>query len=232
MNGNHSTDTAPRAAQVAASAAPEALATVATHSVSAADSHANAMAAQGTNPYLADSSPKPARQQGASVEEVDTAQCWRLLESVTLGRLAVEGSDGRPDVFPVNYLVHNGNVFIRSAPGTKLRSITKHPAVAFEIDGETAAFHWSVVLRGSASRMHMDTDIEASGVLGLISSSPTAKDNFIRLMPDTVTGRRFPKRQRNARWAVPLTARESAQVHEGRDLKPQNIPHHAPLPND
>ena len=139
----------------------------------------------------------------ARVEELDTAQCWRLLETVTLGRLAVEGHDGRPDVFPVNYLVHNGNLFIRSAPGAKLRSIAKHPAVAFEIDGETTRYHWSVVMRAAAHRMDTDADIEASGILDLVSSSPTPKDNFIRLMPDTVTGRRFPKRPRPRRHSAP-----------------------------
>jgi uncharacterized protein len=165
------------------------------------------------------------------VEELDTAQCWRLLETVTLGRLAVEGHDGRPDVFPVNYLVHNGNVFIRSAPGAKLRSIAEHPSVAFEIDGETTRYHWSVVIRGDAHRMDTDADIEASGIVGLVSSSPTPQHNFIRLTPNTVSGRRFPKRARPGTHSgrVPEPAPDGApRVH----LKPHPIPHFAPLPKD
>jgi hypothetical protein len=166
-----------------------------------------------------------------TVEELDTVQCWRLLETVALGRLAVEGHDGRPDVFPVNYLVHNGNLFIRSAPGAKLRSISKHPAVAFEIDGETTRYHWSVVVRASAHRMDTDADIEASGILSLISSSPTQKDNFIRLTPDTVTGRRFPKRQRPGAHSAPAAESAADEPHRVH-LKPDPIPHFAPLPND
>ena len=173
-----------------------------------------------------------AERAHASVEELDTAHCWRLLESVSLGRLAVEGHDGRPDVFPVNYLVHNGNVLIRSAPGTKLRSIAKHPAVAFEIDGETTRYHWSVVVRAQAHRMDTDADIEASGILDLISSSPTTKDNFIRLTPDTVTGRRFPKRHGRVRQTAPLPEPDAAQQRSPRDLKPDPIPHFSPLPKE
>lgn len=168
---------------------------------------------------------------GSEVEELNTAKCWRLLESASLGRLAVEGHDGRPDVFPVNYLVHNGNIFIRSAPGSKLRSITKHPAVAFEIDGETTNYHWSVVMRAAAHRMDIDTEIEASGILELVSSSPTPKDDFIRLTPETVTGRQFPKRNRPARSKAPLS--ESGEhPHTPRAHKPAPIPHFAPPRDD
>jgi nitroimidazol reductase NimA-like FMN-containing flavoprotein (pyridoxamine 5'-phosphate oxidase superfamily) len=55
-------------------------------------------------------------QQG--VEHLTTTECWRLLESVSLGRLAVEGPEGIPDVFPVNFTVHSGSVYLRSAPGS------------------------------------------------------------------------------------------------------------------
>lgn len=177
------------------------------------------------------SAPSTESEHAGGVEDLDTAQCWRLLETVTLGRLAVEGHDGRPDVFPVNYLVHNGNLFIRSAPGAKLRGIAKHPAVAFEIDGETTRYHWSVVMRASAHRMDTDADIEASGILDLESSSPTTKDNFIRLIPDTVTGRRFPKRLRPGRHSAPLPESGSSEPHPVH-LKPDPIPHFSPLPKD
>jgi hypothetical protein len=182
------------------------------------------------NPYLVETSPTPTVDPAALVEELDTAHCWRLLEATTLGRLAIEGHDSHPDVFPVNYLVHNGNLFIRSAPGSKLRSIAKHPAVAFEIDGETANYHWSVVVHAVAHRMHVDADIEASGVLDLVSSSPTPKGDFLRLTPETVTGRRFRKHHHAGH--VPLTASDQVDPHAGRDLKPDPIPHFSPLRRD
>jgi len=181
------------------------------------------------NPYRV-ATPQSAPTDGAlHVEELDTVRCWQLLESATLGRLDIEGRDGHPDMFPVNYLVHNGNIFIRSAPGSKLRSIAKHPGVAFEIDGETRNYHWSVVVQASAHRLDVDADIEASGVLGLISDSPTAKENFIRLTPETVTGRRFPKLNRPGMARAPLSESTPIEGREGRNLKPDPIPHFAPL---
>ena len=177
------------------------------------------------------------------VEELKTADCWRLLETTALGRLAVDGLDGRPDVFPVNFLVRNGNVFIRSAAGAKLASILTRPAVAFEIDGETEGFRWSVVMRGAAQRLTNDSVIEASGIRGLASSHPSTKYNYIRITPDTVTGRRFPKRSQpvphpsdGATRSVTdpgVTPPEGGQAPgRSRDGKPDSIPHYPPLPKD
>jgi nitroimidazol reductase NimA-like FMN-containing flavoprotein (pyridoxamine 5'-phosphate oxidase superfamily) len=127
------------------------------------------------------------------VEHLRTTECWRLLESSSLGRLAVEGPGGVPDMFPVNFLVHSGSLYLRSAPGSKLMDIAAHPGVAFEIDGEDPLSHWSVVVKGSAQRLDSDAEIHESGVEKLASASPTAKHDFIRITPASVTGRRFRK---------------------------------------
>lgn len=152
------------------------------------------MANDDPNPYYRDAPLASVRAEFAGVEKIGTAMCWRLVEANSLGRLAIQNVDGHPDVFPLDYLVHEGNLFMRSAPGTKLRSIVAHPEVALEVDGVEDAFHWSVVIRGTATRMNTDAAIEASGILGLVSSTPTAKHNYVRLVPETVTGRRFAAR--------------------------------------
>ena len=125
------------------------------------------------------------------VEHLTTTECWRLLESTSLGRLAVEGSEGAPDIFPVTFTVHSGSVYFRSAPGSKLMDIAARPAVAFEIDGEDPLSHWSVVIKGSAHRLDSDAEIHESGVDELASASPTPKHDFVRITPASVTGRRF-----------------------------------------
>ena len=194
------------------------------------------------NPYRAQpktTAPSPAE---LGVEELTTAQCWGLVETSRLGRLAVDAYDGRPDVFPLNFLVHDRKVFVRSAPGTKLRSIAENPAVAFEVDGSDHGFHWSVVIRANAERLDTDADIQASGVLDLVSWSPTEKFDFVRLTPVTVTGRRFPRRftdspgrQRAAQAVVAddAASRHSASIPDPgqREDKPLPIPHFAPLPH-
>jgi nitroimidazol reductase NimA-like FMN-containing flavoprotein (pyridoxamine 5'-phosphate oxidase superfamily) len=127
-------------------------------------------------------------------EHLKTAQCWRLLEESSIGRLAVQGADGVPDVFPVNFTVHSGSVYIRSAPGAKLMDIADRPGVAFEADGQDGVSFWSVVIKGTARRLDSDEEIHESGVDDLVTASPTSKQNFIGITPSSITGRRFRKR--------------------------------------
>ncbi|MGZ8804459.1 MAG: pyridoxamine 5'-phosphate oxidase family protein, partial [Microbacterium sp.] len=144
-----------------------------------------------------------------------TAQCWRLLEESSIGRLAVQGPEGVPDVFPVNFTVHSGSVYIRSAPGSKLMDIADRPGVAFEADGQDGVSFWSVVIKGTARRLDSDEEIRESGVEDLVTASPTSKQNFIGITPTSVTGRRFRKRG-FAHQAVrtPTPARTSTGAHE------------------
>ena len=85
------------------------------------------------------------------LEVLDEDECWRLLESRTVGRLAVDVG-GHPDIFPVNYVIHDRMVVIRTEAGTKLAGAGLGTSVAFEIDesDESGSSGWSVVVRGRA----------------------------------------------------------------------------------
>lgn len=124
------------------------------------------------------------------MEILDETECWRLLAANGLGRLAVLGDDGI-DIFPINYVVNDHVIFFRSAPGAKLAELTVNPEVTFEVDGTQRWKHWSVVAKGRAQRLGLDSEIEASGVLELEGDSPTEKWNYVRIVPGKVTGRRF-----------------------------------------
>jgi hypothetical protein len=161
-----------------------------------------------------------------AIEVLPEAECWRLLVHGRLGRLAVDATDGAPDIFPVNYVASpDRRLYLRSAPGSKLMAIAALPAVAFEIDGYTDDGAWSVVVRGVAERLDADDEIEASGVLQLVSWSPTAKHDFVRITPRTISGRSF--RMRDSLAGVPD---DRASHHEsgGRSRPPQAIPRHSP----
>jgi nitroimidazol reductase NimA-like FMN-containing flavoprotein (pyridoxamine 5'-phosphate oxidase superfamily) len=126
----------------------------------------------------------------ASVRSLDPDECWRLLADHDLGRFAVREGDG-VDVFPVNYLVHDRAVYFRSAPGSKLIDLTRAPVVAFEIDGQHAHHVWSVIIHGVATRLGSDAEIEESGIQNLVAWYPTAKFNYVRITPSSLTGRNF-----------------------------------------
>jgi nitroimidazol reductase NimA-like FMN-containing flavoprotein (pyridoxamine 5'-phosphate oxidase superfamily) len=125
---------------------------------------------------------------------LEQIECWRLLENAHLGRLATSAGD-RVEIFPVNYLVRDESILFRSAAGTKIAEITERSEVAFEIDGEDSRWHWSVVVHGKAESLVGDVEIMRSGVLELVSWSPSDKFNYVRLTPDIVTGRRIDRHE-------------------------------------
>lgn len=142
-----------------------------------------------------DSNSSPiSRPLSSDVEGLKLAECWRALASASLGRLAVLGSDGAPDIFPMNYVVHDEQIYLRSAPGAKLMAIVRDARVAFEVDAMVDGIAWSVVLRGTAVRLDTDDEIVASGILELRTDNPTAKHNYIRVDPREIMGRRFHAR--------------------------------------
>jgi nitroimidazol reductase NimA-like FMN-containing flavoprotein (pyridoxamine 5'-phosphate oxidase superfamily) len=129
-------------------------------------------------------------ERGAVTESLTKEACWGLLGAAQIGRLAVTASDG-VDIYPINYMVTDGLIYFRSAPGRKLVNLTSNPIVAFEVDGIAEGKRWSVVARGTATRLNTDAEIEASGVHELQTHSPTTKWNYVKITPRTITGRRF-----------------------------------------
>lgn len=125
------------------------------------------------------------------LRETTASESWELLRHGVVGRLAVI-YEGAPEIFPVNYVVDHGTVVIRTAGGTKHEAAHKR-RVAFEVDGYDldAGEAWSVVLKGRAVEVY-DTDevIEIMG-LPLFPWAHGSKPHLLRVVPDSVTGRRF-----------------------------------------
>ena len=118
--------------------------------------------------------------------------CWELLAKTNVGRLAVDVG-GRPDIFPVNYLVDDGAIVFRTGAGTKLAGAALMHHVAFEIDGylpnERTA--WSVVVKGWAEQVERMEEVFAVEDLPLFPWAAHPKPNFVKITPHEVSGRRF-----------------------------------------
>src|SRR5690606_25077506 len=82
-----------------------------------------------------------------AVETLDERECWELLELAPIGRIAL-AAGGEIDIFPINFAVHAGCLWFRTAPGTKLLELTINPSVAVEIDGWDEGEAYSVVVKG------------------------------------------------------------------------------------
>ena len=129
------------------------------------------------------------------ITELSEQQCWELLSGDSFGRLATAAA-GQVEIFPVNYVVDPGagntpSIVFRTAPGRKLVELTVSPRVAFEIDSIGGDIAHSVVVQGRAVRIDRRQEIDAADALPLRPWLPTLKYDFVRIVPETVTGRRF-----------------------------------------
>lgn len=126
-----------------------------------------------------------------AVTILSASESWDLLSSVAVGRL-VTNADGRPEIFPVNFVVQNRTVLFRTAEGTKLVSAVINNEVLFEADAYDAVEGWSVIVRGRTRTLRSDDEIEEAERAGLKPWTPTVKAHYVRIAPIiSITGRRF-----------------------------------------
>lgn len=122
---------------------------------------------------------------------MEVHEALALLRSVPVGRLAVV-VDGRPDIFPVNHFVDHGTVLFRTAAGTKLAAAHGRP-VAFEVDGydSSRSQAWSVVVHGFGRVVYDAEEAIQALSLPIFPWQSGSKPQVVRLVPTTITGRRF-----------------------------------------
>ncbi|ATQ30451.1 pyridoxamine 5'-phosphate oxidase family protein [Rhodococcus ruber] len=117
-------------------------------------------------------------------------ESWELLGTERIGRLVVV-SDGRPDVFPINFAVRDRKLYFRTAEGSKLVELTLNAEVVFEADHVEQDRAWSVVLHGRARNLVRYNEIQEAEELGLQAWVPTPKYNFVEVTASEISGRRF-----------------------------------------
>ncbi|KAB2352246.1 pyridoxamine 5'-phosphate oxidase family protein [Actinomadura rudentiformis] len=129
----------------------------------------------------------------SGLEILGDAECWALLESAPLGRI-VFTDRALPAIQPVNFALCDGDVIIRTSPGSKLAAATRGAIVAFEADhfDTTTRTGWSVVAIGPARTVTDPHELTALQQLPLRPWGPSVHDHFIRIRPEILTGRRIP----------------------------------------
>ncbi len=126
------------------------------------------------------------------VEVLSVQECWRLLRSESVGRLAVCVYD-HLDIFPVTYKVGHGTVMFLTGAGTKLTSALAGPPIALEADhvSPDMGVAWSVTIKGQATSTELTQEVREAGGLLLPPWETGRKHRLMRVIPDTVSGRRF-----------------------------------------
>ncbi|SPM34767.1 Nitroimidazol reductase NimA or a related FMN-containing flavoprotein, pyridoxamine 5'-phosphate oxidase superfamily [Mycobacterium rhizamassiliense] len=117
-------------------------------------------------------------------------ESWSLLGSASLGRFVIV-TDGRAEIFPVNFVTQRRTLLFRTAPGTKLYRAIMSDQVAFEADGYTDVEGWSVIVHGRAHLLTATAEVLDAEEAPLRSWPATVKPHYVRLIAMEVSGRRF-----------------------------------------
>ena len=127
------------------------------------------------------------------LEVLGRDECIALLGSASVGRIGIT-SNALPVVLPVNFVLVDDRVVVRTGRGTKLDAATRNTVVAFEVDeiDTIEQTGWSVLITGIARELVAADDIEA------VSASPPARwapgpdGRYITISTDVISGRRLP----------------------------------------
>ncbi|HET7414821.1 MAG TPA: pyridoxamine 5'-phosphate oxidase family protein [Arthrobacter sp.] len=129
-------------------------------------------------------------QSADPVVELSATECWDYLERARFGRLGVY-ANGEVDIIPINIAAHDGKLYFRTAPGTKLDKLLDSGRAAIEIDSVQGRVAYSVVARGPGRILADDGEIAMVNQLPLAPWIPTLKRTYVEVTPVKVTGRRF-----------------------------------------
>jgi len=125
------------------------------------------------------------------MQVLDLEDCLKRLRSAPVGRLGFV-LDGTPVILPVNHAVDGTTVVFATTWGSKLSVADSGGPVAFEVDGfdRAAQWGWSVLVKGTASRVDDRSAIERYEKLLLPSWTPPMEDAvWIAIRADEITGR-------------------------------------------
>jgi hypothetical protein len=136
---------------------------------------------------------EPALVEPRRSAELDSAEALRLLGSVPMGRI-VFTRNALPTIRPVNHIIDDGQIVIRTHEGAALTSHTRHDGspgvvVAYEADVIDPDTHlgWSVVVTGFAELVTDERDLARYREM-LRPWVRQTLDQAVRIRPDLVSG--------------------------------------------
>ncbi|HEY2130436.1 MAG TPA: pyridoxamine 5'-phosphate oxidase family protein [Streptosporangiaceae bacterium] len=132
------------------------------------------------------------------IQDLDEAECLRLVAGQEIGRIAYNGSAG-PMVLPVNYRLFEGSIVFRTAQGSIMdEDLTTGIAdaeylIAFEIDELYPARRegWSVLIHGSAHHVTDEDERMSVAQAGVTPWAGGVRELYMRIRPTRIVGRRI-----------------------------------------
>jgi len=128
---------------------------------------------------------------GRQLVDLTEAECWERLDTRELARIAWTTSTG-PQILPVNYVAHDGALWLRTTAHSSIAEQVDESQVAVEVDDLEPSSHvgWSVVLRGRAEAVYRDEDVPAE-VKALRSWASGVRPLWVQVKAEVMTGKRL-----------------------------------------
>lgn len=128
------------------------------------------------------------------LEILGAEECRRLLSSASVGRVGVT-MGALPTVLPVNFLLDDDRILVRSGKGTKLTAALRGTVVAFEVDDFDPVDHsgWSVVVTGVADVVDDPEELDRIAQKPIARWAPSGESHIVAISTEMVSGRRIPR---------------------------------------
>jgi nitroimidazol reductase NimA-like FMN-containing flavoprotein (pyridoxamine 5'-phosphate oxidase superfamily) len=135
---------------------------------------------------------------GPIVEVLGETECLPLIGAGGVGRIGYTSRFG-PTVLPVNYDLYEGTIVFRTGLHSSMVADLRTGMadaeynVAFEIDQMQPVTQegWSVLIQGAAHFVDSEEELAPIADLGVQAWPGGAKEQFIRIIPTHITGRRI-----------------------------------------
>jgi uncharacterized protein len=125
--------------------------------------------------------------------ELSAEECLKRLGTHSIGRV-VFCSGRSPQVYPVNFALHEGSIVFKTSPYGPLAALHTRPGeVAFEVDELDPENQrgWSVIARGEAEPVDGTETGELAALRMIEPWAAGARTLHIRITPHQLTGRHF-----------------------------------------
>lgn len=126
--------------------------------------------------------------------------CRELLRSSTVGRLGFV-RDGRVEIIPVSYLMHEGDPVLRTTTDGLLSALPDSGPLTFEVDYHepTGGIGWSVLTHGTLSVMPDDEVARIPDPGRVIPWAGGSRPLHLRFRIESLSGRRVRREREDRR---------------------------------
>ena len=124
-------------------------------------------------------------------EDLSDTRCWALLSTHQTGRIGFL-RNGAVQIYPVNYLVHDGALYFRTRDDGDIGSLLPLNGCAFQVDEvrSEAMAGWSVLANGTADAVRDEALL--TELWGRSAEEPWAggsRTTFVGIQPTQISGR-------------------------------------------